>query len=228
MCSVYKEKIKMLENDLKLTRANLDKVSKQLEEFNSKINKIKEQPILDLSEEFISELCEKNFTQEHFIKGLKGIAEFIFTFIIKNGAEYRYKRIDNLKSIFLFNDGQKLVKDSKFKILIISIFPFLDKIISRIYKECLKNYFKDNEADKGAFDELVMDEPEYKDEDSGSDDQKKDKASKSSKIKKSSMIEEDLSDAYRKIFLSWRGVLNSPIRKRILVAELETYFENDE
>lgn len=141
-CLIYIEKIKQLENIIKLLRGN------ELSE-SDVINE------LDLSEKRIEDLVEKYYTYELFFQGQKGIISFIYSYIIRDEQDRNkilYKCADQTKKIFQFTDIEgELHKDFRCKILLDSIYDILIKKVNKIYRIEINRLY--NEEEKNQSDE---------------------------------------------------------------------------
>ncbi len=144
LCEEYKIKIEELE-----TIISLYKCKYALDGF------------LDLSSKKIEDIIQDKYTEEYFLKGQKGLAEFIFEYIIRDDDyNLTYKCSNSEKHIFYYKDHDNIIqKDIGCKKLIYEIYPFISKRVSDIYKYLINKTY--DERDKNKVDYNSSDESDY-------------------------------------------------------------------
>jgi hypothetical protein len=234
-CGVFKDRLKKAEAENKRLSSTISKLNVDIVELKKKIQEMtrstqerEKLPVLDLSDQGLETRCCL-FSREYFLKGIKGIALFVFNYILKNNkGELLYHPVDISRCRYQYNNGNELVVDNKFKGLMLCVFPILDKDVSKVYKECIAEFLRDNETDeKKRLTEIIPEEPKYKDEketssphtsDGETTDSEKDDKPKSQRKPK----EEDDSDRLVSIFFDWRKMA---IKRKVFDAELEYLLE---
>ena len=102
---------------------------------------------LDLSSENIEELVE-SYNETMFLKGTKGLIEFIYNNVIKDDENnIIYICEDPQKKVFKFYNNSGVVKDTRCKLLLDSIGDILLKKVNKLYRISInKIYDEEPEA----------------------------------------------------------------------------------
>jgi uncharacterized coiled-coil protein SlyX len=130
--------ISSLKAELKSTREYLDKQEKQVKELQDKLERISSKAIESaaappmttnnnnktinnnivvnnfFTQDYIDKKVKDNFSRDHLIEGVKGVAKFTLEHIIKEGNKMLYVCTDSARQVFYFlaSDGTK-TKDFK-------------------------------------------------------------------------------------------------------------------
>ena len=122
-CKRYIKRIKELENKINGTTNLTDDEDQKV--------------ILDLSESRIEDLIDKYYDDDLFNQGKNGIISFIYSYIVRDDndrSKILYRCDDQHKKIFSFYNDEGLIKDTRCKILIDSIYEPLIKKVNKIYR----------------------------------------------------------------------------------------------
>ena len=227
LCFMMKEKCKKYEDDIKKLRLENENFRKRIAEYEEKEKKRMEMLILDLSEQRLKQKCN-NMTKSHFLKGIKGIVEFIYTHILKNDDGLLcYYVVDKARSKYKYNTGKEIVNDVKFKNLAITIFPILHTKISEIYLECVEQYNNENIKEpiykETEEDECCEKENSEEEIDKNIENYEEEEDNKGEDKEEDNKGEEDMLDTFLKLISVWKNTYMFKNKK--FVAEMEYLFD---
>jgi hypothetical protein len=170
-CELKDKEIEKLKGEISLLKEHI--ISLALEDSKEESEDdteymISDDEMLDLSSETLESIINEYYTEEFFLKGKEGVAEFIGKHIIK--FKRRYNCTDMVRDIFTYIDIEEpylIHKDVRCRKLMEKIYPFLSKKISSIYKSLI-----DEELEEGydigydsEIDEIIASSVENEDDD---------------------------------------------------------------
>lgn len=102
---------------------------------------------IDLTEGRLEYLVSEFYTEETFLKGYKGVIDFIHNYVVRDDetSEIVYICSDSTKKIFQYYDVEGLQKDIRCKILMDSIYDPLIKKVNKIYRILINKIYQDDD-----------------------------------------------------------------------------------
>lgn len=154
-CDRYKREMARMESEIILLKETIIKLSiDDPTEIKEEVDEKEDPHLLDLTTETLNDAAELHYTPEMFMKGQKGIAEFIGNYIVK--YRERYLCTDQVRDIFTYteiDDPEVIKKDVKCKRLMDQVYPVLSKKIAKVYRK-LANDSQDEGLDEGYDSEI--------------------------------------------------------------------------
>ena len=138
-CSEYKKRIQQLEKQLKILK-------NKKQSTNSPPTSDTDEGVLDLSERRVEELIERNYTEELFNQGYKGVISFIYSFIVRDDddrSKILYRCVDQTKKLFQFQDDEGVKRDVRCKVLLDVVLEPLFKKVNKIYRTAINRIYED-------------------------------------------------------------------------------------
>lgn len=102
---------------------------------------------IDLTDGRLDHLVSEYYTEETFLKGYKGVVDFIHTYVVRDdeSSEMVYICADSTKKIFHYYDEEGLQKDIRCKALMDAIYDPLIKKVNKIYRVMINKIYQEEE-----------------------------------------------------------------------------------
>ena len=219
-CSKLEKKIDVLEKKIESLKESNSELKEKNKNLNLELAELKKRKkvipenVLNLSKEKILKLASSHYTKEMFLKGQKGISEFIIKHVITDeNKNVLYKCKDLERKKFVFNDGKEIIEDINFKILVTTVYRNMYEKIAEVYKLFMSHY--DNEFNSEGMEEL-------KDSDELS--KLEETTHLNSLIKKELGVDnsDDQLNTYLKVFLDIKKI---PTNRKQITFDLIKFFE---
>ena len=108
-------------------------------------------PLLDLSTKRIKSVVEAKYTEELFLLGQKGIAQFVYRYLLRDpSGEVAYFMFNRDKKEFKFRGmDNKVYRDVGCNKIFEMFYPIIRKKAIKIYLDCINSNDSDSDSDNG-------------------------------------------------------------------------------
>lgn len=103
---------------------------------------------IDLTEGRLEHLVSEYYTEETFLRGYKGVIDFIHTYVVRDdeNSQFVYVCGDSTKKVFHYYDVEGLQRDTRCKVLMDAIYDPLIQKVNKIYRILINRIYVDDDV----------------------------------------------------------------------------------